>query len=359
MASIKKRPDGVWRARYRDDSGKEHARHFKRKVDARRWLDQQTAALVRGDHVDPKAGRTSVKTYAEQWQQIQVSSAGTKRIVDNALRLHVIPELGHHRIAAVRRSHVQALVKGLEAKDLSAGSVRNIYEVAAQVFASAVDDRLIAQSPCRRITLPRNDGVEVDVPTVEEVQAVRLALPERWRPIITTLAGSGLRIGELLGLQVEDVDFLRRSVRVDKQRLQSGLIAPTKSRATRTVPVGQVVIDALAAHLAAHPSDDALFADEVGEPLRYGRWKKLLQDATEAAGVAVTSHSFRHFAASALISGGASVKQVQVFLGHSSAVITLRTYAHLFPGDEDRTRNVLDAALGPIADCVRTEAASK
>ena len=359
MSSISKRPDGIWRARYRDDAGKEHAKHAKRKVDAQRWLDQQTAALVRGDHVDPKAGRTSVKTYAEQWQQIQVSSTGTKRIVDNALRLHVIPELGQHKIAAVRRSHIQALVKGLEAKGLAAGSVRNIYEVAAQVFAAAVDDRLIALSPCMKINLPRVDGAEVDVPSIEEVQDVRDALPVRWRPVITTLAGSGLRIGELLGLQVSDVDFLRRTIRVDKQRLQSGEVAPTKSRATRTVPVGQVVIDTLAAHLAENPNDGALISDEIGEPLRYGRWKKLLQNAGETAGVAVTSHSFRHFAASALISGGASVKQTQMFLGHASAVITLRTYAHLFPGDEDRTRNVLDAALGPIADCVRTEAASK
>lgn len=102
----------------------------------------------------------------------------------------------------------------------------------------------------------------------------------------------------------------------------------------------------------------ALFVDELGEPLHYWRWKRLLAAASSAASVDVTAHDFRHFAASALISGGASVKQVQTFLGHASAVITLRTYAHLFPGDEDRTRNVLDAALSPLADSSRTEAAS-
>jgi integrase len=72
----------------------------------------------------------------------------------------------------------------------------------------------------------------------------------------------------------------------------------------------------------------------------------------------MASHSLRHFAASALVSGGASVKQVRMFLGHASATVTLRTYAHLFPGDEDRTRDVLDAALSPPADSVQTEAAS-
>ena len=62
----------------------------------------------------------------------------------------------------------------------------------------------------------------------------------------------------------------------------------------------------------------------------------------------------RHFFASALISGGASVKQVQSVLGHASAVITLQTYSHLWPGDDDRTRDVMDAALSPLADSLRT-----
>jgi integrase len=66
----------------------------------------------------------------------------------------------------------------------------------------------------------------------------------------------------------------------------------------------------------------------------------------------------RHFTASALIAGGASVKQVQTVLGHSSAAITLKVYAHLWPGDEDRIRVVMDAALSALADQVRTRASS-
>ncbi|MDI1290276.1 MAG: tyrosine-type recombinase/integrase, partial [bacterium] len=63
-----------------------------------------------------------------------------------------------------------------------------------------------------------------------------------------------------------------------------------------------------------------------------------------------TTHDLRHFTASALISGGASVNQVQAVLGHASSAITLRTYAHLWPGDDDRTRGVMDAALSAIAE---------
>ncbi|HEY0951711.1 site-specific integrase [Nocardioides sp.] len=375
-ANIAKRPNGRWRARYRDDAGREHARHFERKVDAQAWLDEQTARMVRGEWADPRAGRELLSAYAARWQSIQVSSPGTARIIDNALRIHIVPRLGSQRLAYIRRSDVQAFVKWLESRELrpatesgpartlSAGSVRNIYEVLARVMDAAVEDRVIAISPCRRIALPKGHDDEVEVPTLEEVDRVRDALPERWQALPVVLAGSGLRVGELLGLRPSDVDFLRRSIRVERQRLQTDQIAPLKSRASRrSVPVGQVVIDALAAHLASYPAtEDALFTDELGKPLTYRRWKRLVSDAAKVAGAEITSHSFRHFAASALISGGASVKQVQAFLGHASAVVTLRTYAHLWPGDEDRTRKVLDAALGPLgarADSVRTEAASE
>jgi len=64
------------------------------------------------------------------------------------------------------------------------------------------------------------------------------------------------------------------------------------------------------------------------------------------------THDLRHYAASALIAGGASVKRVQSILGHTSPAVTLGVYSHLWPDDDDRARTILDAAL---ADCVRTE----
>lgn len=353
-----KRETKKYQARYVGEDGQERARLFALKKDARAWLDEQTAALVRGTWTDPKSGKETLRAYAARWEKIQVGSEGTARIVDNALRLHILPRLGDMQIGAIRRSDIQAAVKAWEAT-LAPGSVRNVYEVMQRVLDAATEDRLIGSSPCRRITLPKDHDDEVEVPTLEAVEKVRAALDERWRVIPTVLAGSGLRVGELLGLGREDVDLKAGTIRVQRQRLQSGKLAPLKSKASRrTVPVGKVVTKALAAHLLRFPaSDEALLVDERGRPLGYRRWKALLTAAAGAADVPLTSHSFRHFAASALISGGASVKQVQTFLGHSSAMVTLRTYAHLWPGDEDRTRNVLDAALSGLSDSNRTVAA--
>ena len=67
MASIARRPDGTYRPRYRDENGKEHARHFDRKVDAQRWLDEQTVALVHGNYVHPERSRLTVGEWAETW----------------------------------------------------------------------------------------------------------------------------------------------------------------------------------------------------------------------------------------------------------------------------------------------------
>jgi hypothetical protein len=63
MASIARRPDGTFRPRYRDADGKEHARHFKRKADAQRWLDEVTATVVTGTYVDPRAGRITLSAF--------------------------------------------------------------------------------------------------------------------------------------------------------------------------------------------------------------------------------------------------------------------------------------------------------
>jgi len=345
MASIAKRPNGQWRARYRDDTGKEHSRHFTRKVDAQSWLDQVTTAIVTGQYVDPKAGKTTLRSYSDGWEAAQVASAATARITDNALRLHILPNMGDRPMSSIRPSDVQAWVKGLSQK-LSPGSVRNIYDVLARVFSAAVEDRVVALSPCRKIKLPQMSSEEVTPPTVDEVIKVVEAMPDELKAAAVLLSGSGLRIGEMLGLKVADIDFLRRTVRVERQRLQSGLIAPPKSKkSTRTVPVGQVVLDVLAAHLAEHPSGEWLFLDDSGDPLNYQAWQKAWLPTRKAVGTDMDTHGLRHFFASALIAGGASVKMVQVVLGHSSAMITLRYYAHLWPGDEDRTRVVIDTTL--------------
>ena len=135
MASIAKRPNGQWRARYRDAAGKEHSWHFGRKVDAQRWLDGVTASVVRGDYVDPKAGRVTVREYAAAWEAAQVFRETTASNVSSVLRRHVLPVLGDRPLAQVRHSEVQGMVKALSAT-LAPGSVAQVFKVTKRMFAA-------------------------------------------------------------------------------------------------------------------------------------------------------------------------------------------------------------------------------
>jgi hypothetical protein len=85
VATIKKRTDGHYRARHRDDTGREHAQHFTRRVDAQRWLDEVTTAVLTGAYVDPRAGKVTVRTYAEQGRSGQVWRANTVRRTESSL----------------------------------------------------------------------------------------------------------------------------------------------------------------------------------------------------------------------------------------------------------------------------------
>lgn len=380
MASVAKRPDGQWRARYRDRESKEHSRHFARKIDAQRWLDETTAAIVTGQYVDPKAGRVSVRDYAERWRQMQHHRPGTAALYERVLRLHLYPALGDRALSSVRHSDVRAFLTGLSAT-LAPNTTRQVHAITRTIFRSAVHDRLLPESPFVNVRLPRVQRERVEPVSVEHVQGIVAAAPERMRALVVLAAATGLRQGELLGLTVDRIDFLRREVRVDRQLVYVSGTAPyigeTKTpESVRTVPVPAFALDALAAHLAADPPGECgllsrltpgspvpttvrlvFQADKGGPMLRttlHGRWQRTLRRAGHDVGMHF--HHLRHHYASVLLDGGESVKVVQERMGHASAEETLRTYAHLMPASEQRTRSVVESAWAPRpADSVRTE----
>ena len=172
---------------------------------------------------------------------------------------------------------------------------------------------------------------------------LRDAIGDPLRAVVTFTAGTGLGQGEVFGLTVDRLDMLRREVTVDRQRVelpQPAQHGPPKTKASvRTVPFPQVVVDALAAHLAAFPGPDGLVFT-LGGSRSPGRSRSSLAAGGESGGPARGHglHLLRHYYASLLIRYGESVKTVQARLGHATAAETLDTYGHLWPDSDDRTR---------------------
>lgn len=357
MASIDRRPNGSWRARWREfPNGPQRTRTFSRKGEAERFLDGIRGDLARGNYIDPADGRVLFKDYAEQWRDAQVHRPSTAAAAESYLRLHAYPKLGNRPLGAVRRSEIQAWVKDRSAV-LSPASVELAYRWVATIFRSAVADRLIPASPCIRIALPKREPKEIRPLPVESVDALADAIAPRYRALIVFAAGTGLRQGECFGVTVDRIDFLRKTVRVDRQiqKSKGGVpeFGPLKTQASyRTVPLPQVVIDALAAHLAefGEGPERIVFTNSVGTPLQRSPFNEMWHRAARAADLppGTTFHDLRHFYASLLITHGCSIKAVQNRLGHKSAVETLDTYSHLWPDSDDETRDAVDAILGAV-----------
>ncbi len=359
MASVSKRiRDGktTYVVRWRDGTT-QRKKSFARKIDADRFRTHVEHSLNTGAYVDPAAGKVTFKAYAEAWRTAQPHRPNTAKNTRSRLEQHVYPKLGNRPIASIRASEIQALVSGLE---LSPSSVRPVFVTLKSVFRAAVRDRKVAVNPADDIRLPEVPRKQVVPLTVEQVQALADEIPAEYRALVVVGAGAGLRPGELFGLQLGDVDFLRKLVRVERQVQQTTghgtQVCPLKTRQSyRTVPVGEVVITALSEHVRQWPSGGHLFTK--GGDLVPSVWfgAKVWRPAVKAAGLPTGTgmHSLRHFFASALIRSGLSVRVVSERLGHASAAVTLGVYAHLWPDDEQRSRDAIDQLFGQGAPPVR------
>jgi integrase len=267
------------------------------------------------------------------------------------------PRIGDRPIGAIRTSEIQALVKEAAA-GLAPTTVELLYRRVVSVFRAAVRDRLIPNSPCVDVKLPpKRPERSTELLSTEQVVTLAETVPDRYRAAVLFGAATGLRPGELFGLTLDRVDFLRRSVKVDQQLVrdpgQAAAVAlgPLKTASSyRSVPLAGAA-EVLAAHLARWPAEGdppLVLTNERGGAVQQHPFAVVWEASRDRAGLSssATPNDLRHYYASLLIRSGASVKVVQRRLGHASAKTTLDIYGHLWPDDEDRTRAAVDAELG-------------
>lgn len=355
-----------WRGSYRDEAGKQHTKSFKRQVDAKRWVATEESKVVRGDWIDPSAGKVTFAAFYADWAPRQVWLSSTRENADLAVAGVTFADL---QLRSIRRSHIEAWVKNMAAR-LAPTTIDTRFTIVRGVFRAAVADRLIAGDPTVGVVLPRKRKAEaaMGIPTNADVAKVlRAAQPER-RPksrpgftaYVALCAFAGLRRGEALGVQVGDIDFLGRTMRVTRQLQRAkpadigagrNLVAaaggitvvmrPPKYESERTIYLPDEVLTILSEHVRLHtPSGEPsrwLF-DDGGKPWHDNlvdyRWRSTRTEA----GVTHKLHELRHYFASGLIAAGCDVVTVQRAMGHASATTTLSTYAHLWPTAEDKTR---------------------
>jgi integrase len=344
---------GKLQARYRDRSGKFHTKTWDSDTKKNRRLAQEWRALkmkeVReGTHIVPT--KVTVLDWANQWVDNRTYRPSSQRQAVTYLNHLSNTRLGHQPIASVLPHDIEAWIKD-RSRVLAPTTLGNVYTFVKAVFRSAVENRLLPTTPCiSTIKLPKAAKPKVEPLTIDEVVALSDAMTARYRAAVIIQAAAGLRVSELLGLQVRDIDFLRRTLRVERQLLRDGgSFGPPKTpESERVIPLPANVLPILSEHIRQYPPNDdgVLFTTTHGNPIRQDVYSDaIFKPAVRRAGLAdtTTSHDLRHTFASVLLRRGVPVNIVARFMGHSTAALVLSTYGHLMPGSDDVIREALDA----------------
>ncbi len=373
-----KRKDGTtrWQARYTDPSrGGTHKieRTFRIKQQAEDWLVQQRAGVLQGAHIDPRQSDRPFADVLAAWRESWNGrlSPTTERRYESILDKYLTPEFGTTPIGRITHEVVQRYINRLSmGGSIAPGTVRNVYAVLRTAMAKGVRLGMVKINPCTDIDLPRARREEMLFLTGDEVRAVAETIDSHYRVLIYMAAYTGLRAGELGGLQRRDVDLLRGVVHVRRAlkdvngRLELG---PTKTHAQRTIALPGF-LKVMLAHYLVQPAADSgpdapVFTMKGGGPLRHGlvynryfrravagyelRGKKV-PGALPAAKHGLRFHDLRHTCAALSIAAGAHPKLIASRLGHSTIQITLDRYGHLFPSVEQALADALDAAFGDL-----------
>lgn len=335
-----------WQARW-EERGVERSRAFVTKDEATTFVAQRMVGTpVR------TASATTFAVMAQTWQAAQVHHrASTARTAASALNTLILPTLGDFTLAELDRATLQEAV-GEWAATWSASRVRVAWSYVTSILTLAEQDGLIERRPTG-VRLPRVETAQVVPLTAEQVQAIADAVPAWWRSMVVVGAATGLRSGELRGLTWDRV--VGGVVVVDRQLVGVDRGAPVwgppkTASSRRRLALGAIASDELEKVRGDSVGEDLVWRTRLGTPLTRTAASGVWRDAVSGMGLRDRSgwHELRHFHASMLIGSGLSVRAVADRLGHADPAETLRTYAHLWPTDDERAVAAVDAALSNL-----------
>jgi integrase len=352
-------------ARWYAPDGSQPSKSFPKKRLAEDHVIQMEGEILRGEYIDPNAGKVTFREYGRMWLAAQSFEPTTRDAVMSRLETHAFPVLGDNALSAIKPTTVQAWLRGMDG--IAASTRRVVLVHVGAIMAAAVDDELIRKNPCKAKSIRRPKVARTKVVPWEaaRLRAVHAALPDRYKVLVILGAGLGLRQGEIFGLANDDVDLKRGRVIIRRQvKLVGGhrVFGLPKYDKVREVPLPESVRDALQAHAELFPpvsvtlpwrdvDGDATTASLVVTNLRHravkrGEFNVLWKRALRAVSVPDTRengcHMLRHIYASTLLHHGESIKALSEYLGHSDPGFTLRVYTHLMPGSDERTRQAVD-----------------
>lgn len=307
-----------------------------------------------------KTSAMKFQELAEEWFENYAKNALRSTTYERMLQLthRIYPAIGHLRIDKITARQLQGFVNSLvkeganekTGKPLAPKTIRHNLSFISDVFSYAIRMDLVADNPCRKVTIPKGEVKEKPIYSQEEMAQLLTAIngePTKYRAFFFLIAYSGFRRSEMLGLEWKDVDFEHNIIsikRTSNYTSERGIYTDTTKtkRSKRVLKISSYIMNILRELKAEQDEEalrlgdkwvdtDRLFVKWDGSPMNnqtpYG-WLKEFCEKNDMPFYGI--HSFRHFAASALISAGLDVTTVSGALGHCNSGTTVNIlYGHI------------------------------
>ena len=375
MACIRKRR-GKWVADWRDGFGNRKWKTFDTRRQAEDFLDQERPKARQWQRSAVSLD-TTVATYKTRWLASIQPTIKHRTYVgyDRLLTVHVIPVLGSIPVQRLHRSQIKDFLAAKLAvvgpNSLTKNTVRNIHATLRAMLRAAVDDGLLTSNPAEklgrqlRLVTPKVTRQEnIKSMTREQRQCFLAHAQQDWPhlyPLFATLAGTGMRLGEVVALQWSDINYLSREIRIERafsDHATRGEIQTPKSGHGRTVDMSHSLIKTLKAHedstrqsgmtAGRQATPDWVFPTSGGNPFDGTNLRRVMREILKNASLPLhfTPHCLRHTYASLMLQQGESIVYVQRQLGHASIQLTVDTYGKWLPMGNKAAVDRLDVEIG-------------
>lgn len=357
---------------------------FRTKTEARHAARQVEEELKQGTYI--KESKMTFGDFVDQWlshyeKRAKVSSVRARAIAAKRL----LNEWEHYPISSITMSMYQQHIDDLSTQ-FSPNYIDSIHSTGRMIFNYAEKKKLIKHNPTEHFEKPRmvKDEVEEEVKEMDNflereelTEFLLLAKNEGLRNdlvIFTTLAYSGLRVGELLALKESDIDFKTNEINVNKtyynpknNKKEFSLLTPKTKGSTRTVELDPFVIGLIKEQIKqlkeekmknrkVYNDKGFIFADEQGYPMpikmvavRLQRLMKKLNKGKEEGNCKhITPHSFRHTNISLLIEANVPIAEIQRRVGHTDINTTMNIYTHMTKRTKDQAANLFSSHLSSL-----------
>ena len=356
------------------DRRRQSKRSYSTKKEAQAALAETIDSHRRQDFVAPTALR--VRDFVETWinaletQGRKVSTiAGYRR----TMKLYVLPRLGSRKLQDLRATDLDDLYAellrsgGVKGRPLSMSTVHHVHTAIGKLLHDAERKGLVVRNVARLADAPsmaaaRDRAPDMNVWTPDELSRF-LRYVENYRAgaLIHLAVMTGMRRGELVALQWDAVDLRRSTVKVRSAATYldgvETIDVPKTKRSRRTIDLDQRTVSVIKRHRATQreelfelgvksSTDDRVFANEIGEPMRPHSVGQAFNRLVESSGIPrIRLHDLRHTHASHLLAAGVNAKVVSERLGHASVSFTLDTYGHVMPGQQSEAAEAAAALL--------------